>query len=591
VLCRLDRLADRAWKAHLSLALLAASLTLPMWLNGYLTGHDYSYHLKWAHQFSGQFWSGELYPRWLADMNAGEGSPTFFFYGPLEFWITAWLPPWTGNTLEETAHQVGLSAFMAVFVSGVTFFEWTRRHVMPLPALLAAIVYLLLPYHVLIDVHTRFAFAEFWTFAWMPLVLLFTDRIVRGQSYGVAGLAASYAMMLMTHLPITLMFTNIAVAYLATMASSGSRLRALARGAVAYGWGALLAAIYVLPAMMMQDRVEMPAVLWADGYDAWTNFLFYGQRLHELKTQDFWILLTEIVLFTGTVGIIGAALAWHRDCRRRLIFWGAILLLALFMTHPWSSFLWRLTPCLHVLQFPWRFNVASTLAAAALCGFGAQSVFDEAPSLERVVPLILVGTSLLMPWGLHASELAQNLYHPFHPDADLIVNSADPEEYRPLAVPGSEWAKLWQGRIDLANTHLIGTGTGEATVTVLSRTPRSIDVLVDARDGVVLTVRQFDFAGWQAMLDFSEQIAITATPNGWISLRVPEGSHRLQVRLTVLWPETLGRYLSVLAVCILLAHLAWPKRRPRLAAVANQETLNPSNEAPISKLEFGKWPI
>ncbi|HEY9847696.1 MAG TPA: hypothetical protein V6D03_16055, partial [Candidatus Caenarcaniphilales bacterium] len=64
-------------------------LTLPAISYGIFAAHDLvAYHLKWSKHFAEQFWLGDLYPRWLLEMNAGLGSPTFFFYAPVPYYFT-----------------------------------------------------------------------------------------------------------------------------------------------------------------------------------------------------------------------------------------------------------------------------------------------------------------------------------------------------------------------------------------------------------------------------------------------------------------------------------------------------------------------
>ena len=73
----------------LILALASALLVLPVWLQGGTQGHDLFHHLLSGHYFARQLWQGELYPRWLMAMNGGFGSPTFFFYPPLPYYVSA----------------------------------------------------------------------------------------------------------------------------------------------------------------------------------------------------------------------------------------------------------------------------------------------------------------------------------------------------------------------------------------------------------------------------------------------------------------------------------------------------------------------
>lgn len=77
------------------LTALGLFLTSPQVLTTCLGGHDIYHHLIFSSHFSEQLLQGELYPRWLTRMNGGFGSPTFFFYPPLPYYLTAlfsWIP-------------------------------------------------------------------------------------------------------------------------------------------------------------------------------------------------------------------------------------------------------------------------------------------------------------------------------------------------------------------------------------------------------------------------------------------------------------------------------------------------------------------
>ena len=102
------------------LGIAAIILAFPMLRYGPLpTGHDTSEHLTYFRHFSPQFWSGDLYPRWLVTMNYGLGSPTFFVYPPFPSYASALLAP-LGSALHFNAFNV--AEFLALFVSGISAF-------------------------------------------------------------------------------------------------------------------------------------------------------------------------------------------------------------------------------------------------------------------------------------------------------------------------------------------------------------------------------------------------------------------------------------------------------------------------------------
>lgn len=543
-----------SWLSGVSIGILTALLTLPLWSKGYLFGHDSITHLRWAHLFGEQFWGGELYPRWLNGVNGGQGSPVFFFYGPLPFWITSILPPWDEHTLETTAWKLGLSAFLSVFLSGFLFFAWMRRHVGAQVALAAAAVYVILPYHVLIDVHQRFAFAEFWSFTWAPVALLCADRILRGERFGFVGLAASNALLLMTHLPSTLLFGVVPILYLTTFASPQNRLRALAFGVGGCAAGAAVAAVYILPAMTMQQYVDMPNVQWSGMRNLYYNYLFYGPRFAEeniYNRSEFWKLLTHVALETSFTGLVCAALAWSGARRCPLVFWVSTLAFCLFMTHPWSKPIWQVIPLLPAVQLPWRIILVQTLAAAALFAYGLQTVLER-PSWLRVSLAICAVVVPLVQWLPFVPELGQHMRTKFHPED--IGNYWEVLEYRPVDVSESQWTKFQAGTPTDPRPPLVTVSAGSGSVNVLSQSPRDILANISAQTKVTLVIRQFKFIAWHALLDGERDLPIEATAEGLISVNVPDGDHRVRLHLVAMAPERAGLWISAMSVVILLLH-------------------------------------
>ncbi len=95
----MNRTRCQRWRSFgapwLPISLLGLLLCAPLLLTTCPGGHDIYHHLIFSHHFSSQLLQGELYPRWLSDMNGGFGSPTFFFYPPVPYYATtlfAWVP-------------------------------------------------------------------------------------------------------------------------------------------------------------------------------------------------------------------------------------------------------------------------------------------------------------------------------------------------------------------------------------------------------------------------------------------------------------------------------------------------------------------
>ena len=209
-------------------------MTVPLAVFGFVYGD--MIHLVWAKHFSDQLWAGNLYPRWLLDMNSGLGSPTFYFYGPVSYYITSLfflVLPYHGYGWL----QVGLSAALASVGSGLAAYVWLRQHCSGRAACIAAMLYTWLPYHLRIDHVERFAFAEYWGFVWMPLSLYFVTRLLAGHRRSIAGLAVTYGLLLMTHPPTALLFGCVPFLYACALTFEAKNYKATSPGCGRHGAG------------------------------------------------------------------------------------------------------------------------------------------------------------------------------------------------------------------------------------------------------------------------------------------------------------------------------------------------------------------
>ena len=155
-------------------------LSLPLIFYGFPFHIPDVQHAIWYSHFSSQLWAGEFYPRWLIGMNGGLGAPTFFYYAPVPYYLTALLKPFFAQDTQGW-HQLGISATIALAASGVCAYLWLTKIASQKAAFVAALFYMAMPYHLATNVYDRGAFAEIWTFVWMPLILLFTEAISRGS--------------------------------------------------------------------------------------------------------------------------------------------------------------------------------------------------------------------------------------------------------------------------------------------------------------------------------------------------------------------------------------------------------------------------
>lgn len=258
----------------LTLILVGCVLMLPIIFYGTpFQSDDGITHARWYIHFSEQFWNGELYPRWLVGMNNGLGSPVLFYYPPVPYFLTSLLKPLFPNDVFGW-YQMGFSALYALILSGIFAYLWLKQIADEATALITAILYMATPYHLAFDLYIRFSFAEFWAFVWLPLILYFTHKMLDGKRPALVGFAITYALLIMTHLPTTLIFSIIPIGYAAVL-SADAKLQNIGKIAASMILGAGLSAIYLYPAMTMQKYVFLDQM--TVGYFSYKNWLFFSK--------------------------------------------------------------------------------------------------------------------------------------------------------------------------------------------------------------------------------------------------------------------------------------------------------------------------
>ncbi len=218
---------------------------------------DGAAHAVWAQQFASQLWQGEWYPRWFANVNAGYGGPSGFFYPPLTNYASSIFWPLEAARSNAGWLSSGYSLVLAFTLSGIAAYLWLRSLTDSRAALLGAVVYLIAPYHLAVDLYLRGASAELWVFVWLPLVLLSAEGLLRRSRWAVPIAAIIFALAILSHPSTAVCFAAVAVAYVIFLSPGRERIRLTSVFAGALLLGVGLDAVYLLPAVLDQHKASV----------------------------------------------------------------------------------------------------------------------------------------------------------------------------------------------------------------------------------------------------------------------------------------------------------------------------------------------
>jgi len=264
--------------------LFACAVNWPCLYWGLQFGHDHNLHITYLHFFDAQLRAGELYPRWISGLNFGAGSPIFFVQYPLPFYAAAGLR-WAfyiSATPVGYAHALGLFVFLTGILSAIFTWLWCRSLANPWAAVLASVACLTMPYIYGCDVYYRGAIGEYSALAWIPLALFFAHQTEVNPVRAVAGIAAAFAMIVLSHLFTALLFAPFLILY-AALRVDRVRIRSTV---LLIGWALLLglglSAVYFLPMNVHRSFFSMANLIRLG-----SNNFFYGTHLFPFDSFPF----------------------------------------------------------------------------------------------------------------------------------------------------------------------------------------------------------------------------------------------------------------------------------------------------------------
>jgi|GEM_PF-704792 len=544
----------------LLVALLACA---PLLQHGAISGGDLWLHLIWVKHFTTQLAQGELYPRWMMDMHLGAGSPTFYFYAPLAYYITAipgLLLPWI-----ELATQHAIGETLIIALSGLTFYHYAHRRFAAIPALFAALVYMLLPYHYEIDLWTRQDLSELANYIWLPLVLDYTERLFDGEK-AMIGLAISYGGMMLTHLPTALLFSLGLAGYVLMLAyqkpSWRLSVQLSARFSIAITIGILLAGIYWIPAVFCQKYIHAEE-WWTPNYDF--NLWFFPPINRNSSIIDFPFALRLFDILRLSTAIF--ALCWLNARRgdnpqimKRL--WSCLMLVLIswFFMSSWSRLLWEHLPLLRKVQFPWRIAMVLDLATAIAALLMMNSLYLQRDKLTTLTTVVVIGlflyslatTSVRFTVPPDDEQVKISMFYLVH----SVLVGKDTGAHRPRW-----WNPAQEENNDKYIDALGQTGYDQrnGSITVETWMPRRISFNVNLQKPTTLIVRQFYFPNWRASI-FGTGTVLNITPavnTGLIQIIAPAGKYELRLDMGRLQEENAGLASTCLAILLLLGRVIW----------------------------------
>lgn len=529
-----------------------------LFLKGYFPMHD-DMQVNRLYEMDLCFRDGQIPCRWVPDMGYGYGYPLFNYYPPLPFYFG------------ELVHALGFSfldstkvMFIAGFlISGILMFLFARKLWGNWGGLLSSVLYIFAPYHA-VDVYVRGAMNEFWALVLLPGIYLALYQLTktRKRKWGII-LSIFIALTLLSHNLMSFIFVpGLFLFWLIIVYFEKSYWKEIALKTFLYGiLGFSLAAFFTLPVLFEAKYVHIETMTM--GY---FNFLAHYVSLDKLLISRYWGYgssswgQTEGMPFQvgyphWILALVVFAGFTYLKFKKKILseifsfscFFIILFIFSLFLIHARSTPVWLSISYLKYLQFPWRFLGLVTFSISAL---GGGIVFMA--KKEKFKFLIMACLSII--------TVALNFTY-FTPSKRIIITDKE----KLFSAKG--WNKLQTDAIfdylpKYAKAPPAGPAPlkpevkeGIADISEISKGTNWYNFEVNVKKESTLQVPLYDFPVWKASVDKKETKITHDNFLGLITIKVPEGEHKVNLKLVNTPIRTLGNLISGFSWLFLLFFL------------------------------------
>ena len=517
-----------------------------------LVTHDMPNHFRYMESFDHSLKSGIIQPRWFADVNNGYGNPTFDFYPRNLYYLTSLVHLF----VNDWVLTLFVVSALALAGSGLALYKLSRLFFGRQASLVGAIVYVLLPIHML-DLYWRGGITQFVGYVSLPLDLYFAYRVGRdGRARDYAGLGIVYGFHLLTHMPVAYLFTYTLAAYAVLWAIRARDSRILFRIGCGMAIGLLLSATYWLPA----------AVYTKDTFEAYynTSFPYHYQYISPLPASDLFDRLIQGSFYFNIVALIAAmvtlryvqrpaggtpevvstndAPAGAAQLQTRL--WVILCAATIFMTTSYSYYVSVLIPKIQIAVPPFRWLAISCLFMALLvaaCVDRLKHSLKLQPRKAMVYSLVLGAALALNFWVSVKGTIIGALSLPaFHRPGNMATVTDDG-----FAPRGATLAR------DLPDTPLVVAEPEGASTEVVRWDPEDRLVYVNANVPTTVRLKTYYFPGWAARID-GQPAPLLRDQDGIQLVSVGPGIHHVEVSYVNTFPRSLGDAISLAALLVII---------------------------------------
>jgi len=524
---------------------ILALLPLLLYITAGYGGHDFKYHATAWLELHDAWSAHEWRFGWSPWAHYGFGEPSFCFYPPLSLVIGAGL-----SFLMPFRFVPGVVVWLLLITSGLSMYKAAGLFVPQQYRLPAALLYMFNPY-LLMTVVIRFAIAEAWSQALLPLVFLYFYVLIAENRLPVllvsaSLLAAGWLSNISAAIGIFYGFGFLAI----LIAIQRRSIRPLLLAALTQLCGILLAAFRLLPTFAEKSWVSSQSLLIYD-FRSFMQLKRVPPPHLMVYLAGVYIALSLALMFPAVRGIVRRDRHWRTPILALLAIAGFAVCFQLPVTTP----LWLLLPQFKFILFPYRLLPLLSLGSLLL-------IYSEGVTRKlRRVAVITLAVFALFPFFSYGRILPSQRFRSIAAAAaSWRTGFEGVREYVPVTVPLARA----EPPFELLLSRQGPFASASCAPSILASHPDQRILRTTSATPCTLLIRTYYYPFWHAHLENGTSLPIAPTSNGLIQISVPQGSHQVVLSFVpATGTRTIATAISLITAFILLLG-SWFTHRRRL---------------------------
>ncbi|HMS43215.1 MAG TPA: 6-pyruvoyl-tetrahydropterin synthase-related protein, partial [Pyrinomonadaceae bacterium] len=418
----------------------------------------------------------------------------------------------------------------------------------------AACVYILIPIH-LNHLYTSFnIYAEFAAASLLAFCLGYLTRIFQRDKWTDAlGLGICYALLILTHLPFTIISSICMAVYALLLFSKKDGIKPFLKCFVGAIIGFAASSFYWVAMISEMQWLKHASEDYSKGvFDYQTGFFPFAYYRVSDTSHGSWIfdvstILTLLFLISSAAYFIYRSKNKLESDSENSVFRTVLPLglFAFFMVTPLSSWIWKIITPLQKIQFPVRWLPVTAMCGAVVVVVSAQYFFKAGLHKNRLW-IYASGISI-------AAVVLFNALYILHPTAFVPISGERFNNYA-ITSPDSEsyhfWWTIWSKNEAFQNTDKLSAGDRSSKIITWEAENRVFEVFDGSTENV--RVATFYYPHWQATVN-DQPVEIGKDENG--AMIIPVGYGKSTVRLHFQEPFSV-RTASILSILTWLGLLS-----------------------------------